>query len=62
MDGDAESAIAYLSVKNDVDPLFFYKHVVDDTNRLVRLFWTDSQSKIDYENFVMCWYLTLLIE
>lgn len=51
VDGDAECAIAYLSAKKDCDLLFFYKYVLDDENKLVRLFWTDSQSRVDCEHF-----------
>ncbi|KAI8547671.1 hypothetical protein RHMOL_Rhmol07G0214400 [Rhododendron molle] len=32
-DGDAEGALGYLSAKADVDPLFFFKYIVDEDNR-----------------------------
>lgn len=44
MNGDAESIIAYLLMKQDADPNFFFKINIDKENRLSKLFWTDSQS------------------
>ena len=50
-DGDAYSAIAYLSAKKDMDPMFFFKYDVDKTNKLQRLLWADSVSRVDFEQF-----------
>lgn len=50
-DGDAEGALGYLSAKALDDPLFFYKYDVDDENRLDKLFWADSRSRMDYDAF-----------
>ena len=51
MDGDAEAALAYFCAKVDTDPLFFYKYDVDADNRLDKLFWSDSKSRMDYAAF-----------
>ncbi|KAL4593859.1 hypothetical protein ACB092_M009000 [Castanea dentata] len=40
-DGDAEY----------MDSSFFYRYTVDKESRLANLFWTDSQSRLDYECF-----------
>ncbi|XP_028105682.1 protein FAR1-RELATED SEQUENCE 5-like [Camellia sinensis] len=48
VDGDAESALAYLCGKEEQDPMFYYKYDVDEENRLNNLFWTDSGSRTDY--------------
>jgi len=50
-DGDAECALAYLQAKVDMDSSFFYRYTVDKESRLANLFWTDSQSRLDYECF-----------
>ena len=50
-DGDAECALAYLQAKADMDSSFFFKYTVDEESRLANLFWTDSQSRLDYECF-----------
>ncbi|XP_027172026.1 protein FAR1-RELATED SEQUENCE 5-like [Coffea eugenioides] len=49
--GDAEGAIAYLQGKKDLDNDFCYKYHTDSENRLMRLFWADSQSLYDYKCF-----------
>ena len=50
-DGDVECALAYLQTKVDMDSSFFYRYTVDKESRLANLFWTDSQSRLDYECF-----------
>ncbi|XP_030970242.1 protein FAR1-RELATED SEQUENCE 5-like [Quercus lobata] len=50
-DGDAECALAYLQAKVDMDSSFFYRYTVDKESCLANLFWTDSQSRLDYECF-----------
>ncbi|KAL7264981.1 hypothetical protein ACSBR1_002854 [Camellia fascicularis] len=50
-DGDAECALAYLCAKADADPYFFYKYDKDQENRLDKLFWADSRSRLDYAAF-----------
>nr|XP_023881499.1 protein FAR1-RELATED SEQUENCE 5-like [Quercus suber] len=50
-DGDAECALAYLQAKADMDSSFFFQYTVDEESRLVNLFWTDSQSRLDYACF-----------
>ena len=50
-DGDVECVLAYLQAKADMDSSFFYRYTVDKESRLANLFWTDSQSRLDYECF-----------
>ncbi|XP_058185799.1 protein FAR1-RELATED SEQUENCE 5-like [Rhododendron vialii] len=50
-DGDAEDALGYLSARADADPLFFFKYTVDEDNRLGKLFWVDSKSRMDHAAF-----------
>ncbi|XP_028108392.1 protein FAR1-RELATED SEQUENCE 5-like [Camellia sinensis] len=50
-DGDAECALAYLRAKADADPYFFYKYDKDQENRLEKLFWANSRSRLDYAAF-----------
>ena len=50
-DGDAECALAYLQAKSDMDSSFFFQYTVDEESRLANLFWTDSQSRLDYACF-----------
>ncbi|CAL5357782.1 unnamed protein product [Camellia sinensis] len=50
-DGDAECASAYLCAKVDANPYFFYKYDKDQENRLDKLFWADSRSRLDYAAF-----------
>ncbi|KAI8531106.1 hypothetical protein RHMOL_Rhmol11G0111400 [Rhododendron molle] len=50
-DGDAEDALGNLSARADVDPLFFFKYTVDEDNRLGKLFWANSKSRMDYTAF-----------
>ncbi|CAL5405985.1 unnamed protein product [Camellia sinensis] len=50
-DGDAECALTYLCAKADADPYFFYKYDKDQENRLDKLFWADSRSRLDYAAF-----------
>ena len=45
-DEDAEGALAYLSVKEESDPLFYFRYIVDDDNSLNCLFWIDSTSRV----------------
>ncbi|XP_028118377.1 protein FAR1-RELATED SEQUENCE 5-like [Camellia sinensis] len=50
-DSDAECALAYLCAKADANPYFFYKYDKDQENRLGKLFWADSRSRLDYAAF-----------
>ncbi|XP_027158292.1 protein FAR1-RELATED SEQUENCE 5-like [Coffea eugenioides] len=49
--GDASQVLAYLDGRANGEPNFFYKYAVDVEKRLIRLFWTDSQSRLDYQYF-----------
>lgn len=46
-----KNTIRYLAAKQDSDSLFFHKYDTDDEGKMIRLFWVDSQSIIDYEKF-----------
>ncbi|XP_058228602.1 protein FAR1-RELATED SEQUENCE 5-like [Rhododendron vialii] len=50
-DGDTEGALGYLSARANADPLFFFKYTVDEDNRLGKLIWADSKSRMDYAAF-----------
>ncbi|KAF7143741.1 hypothetical protein RHSIM_Rhsim05G0126000 [Rhododendron simsii] len=50
-DGDAEGALGYLSARANAGPFFFFKYTVDEDNRLGKLFWADSKSRMDYAAF-----------
>ncbi|XP_027101265.1 protein FAR1-RELATED SEQUENCE 5-like [Coffea eugenioides] len=49
--GDAEEALGFLVAKKDVDDMFFYKYHVNNEGRLVRLFWANSKSRVDFSTF-----------
>ena len=43
--------IHHLKARQDRNPKFFFKHLVDEDDHLKVLFWFDSQSRLDYETF-----------
>ncbi|CAN6167958.1 unnamed protein product [Urochloa humidicola] len=49
--GDAQTVIRHLIARQDRDPEFFFKYLVDTEGRLNGLFWSDSQCQLDYEAF-----------
>ncbi|RLM75154.1 hypothetical protein C2845_PM15G08940 [Panicum miliaceum] len=49
--GDAQTVISHLKACQDKDPEFFFKYLVDADGHLNGLFWSDSQSLLDYEAF-----------
>jgi zinc finger SWIM domain-containing protein 3 len=49
--GDAQTMISHLKARQDKDPEFFFKYLVDADGHLNGLFWSDSQSLLDYEAF-----------
>ena len=52
LDGDAECALAYIQAKADMDSsFFFFQYTVDEESHLANLFWTNSQSRLDYACF-----------
>ncbi|KAL6311958.1 hypothetical protein AAG906_007446 [Vitis piasezkii] len=50
-DGDAETTLAYLCGKAEMDSSFFYKFNIDEESRLANLFWADSTARMDYACF-----------
>jgi len=49
--GDAKTMISHLGERQQRDPQFFFKYLVDVEGHLKGLFWSDSQSQIDYAAF-----------
>uniref|UniRef100_A0ACD5V8N2 Uncharacterized protein n=1 Tax=Avena sativa TaxID=4498 RepID=A0ACD5V8N2_AVESA len=49
--GDAATAIGIMQSRKEKDPDFFYDHQLDDKGRLKCLFWCDSQSRQDYQDY-----------
>ncbi|KAK1626546.1 hypothetical protein QYE76_000861 [Lolium multiflorum] len=50
-DGDATTAIRIMAKRKKRDPEFFYEYDVDDKGRLKHMFWCDSQSRRDYQDY-----------
>ncbi|KAL4279630.1 hypothetical protein GQ457_03G014160 [Hibiscus cannabinus] len=50
-DGDAETVMAYLFGKQEIDPYFFVSHTRDEHGNLEKLFWCDGISRTDYKTF-----------
>ncbi|TVU20393.1 hypothetical protein EJB05_36600, partial [Eragrostis curvula] len=48
---DAEYVLNFMDGKKEEDPEFFFKYNKDDEGRLQNIFWSDSQSQVDYEAF-----------
>lgn len=51
VDGDAQAAISFMNLKAVRDPYFHCFFCVDQHGRLANLYWRDSESLIDYNNF-----------
>ena len=49
--GDAATAIGIMADRKKRDPSFFYDFELDEDGHLNRLFWCDSQSRQDYDDF-----------
>ena len=49
--GDATIAIDMMQCRKEKDPSFFYEYQQDKKGRLKNLFWCDSQSRQDYQDF-----------
>ena len=58
--GDAQTVIRHMMARQERDPDFFFKYLVDGEGHLKGLFWADSQSRRDYEAFgdVVVFYST----
>ncbi|XP_050365404.1 protein FAR1-RELATED SEQUENCE 5-like [Argentina anserina] len=51
LDGDVEAALSYLNGRSGGEENFYCKFSLDEENKLCNLFWRDTRSLIDYENF-----------
>lgn len=51
VEGDAEIVLRHLRAREERDPDFFFRFEADEDRHLKRLFWADSQSRLDYEAF-----------
>nr|XP_020182161.1 protein FAR1-RELATED SEQUENCE 5-like [Aegilops tauschii subsp. strangulata] len=49
--GDATTAIGIMASRKQRDPSFFFEYKLDKEGHLNRMFWCDSQSRHDYEDF-----------
>jgi MULE transposase domain/FAR1 DNA-binding domain len=49
--GDAKTVLSRMRERKESDPDFFYKHQVGVDGHLTHLFWSDSQSRLDYGYF-----------
>lgn len=49
--GDAKTVLSRMRERKESDLDFFYKHKVDADGHLTHLFWSDSQSRLDYGYF-----------
>jgi zinc finger SWIM domain-containing protein 3 len=50
--GDAKTVINHMMARQERDPYFLFKYLVDREGHLKRLFCAHSQSRRDYEDFV----------
>ncbi|WVZ82212.1 hypothetical protein U9M48_029499 [Paspalum notatum var. saurae] len=48
---DANTVICHMKERQERDPDFFFKYVVDEEGHLKHLFWSDTQSRLDYAAF-----------
>ncbi|XP_073367556.1 protein FAR1-RELATED SEQUENCE 5-like [Aegilops tauschii subsp. strangulata] len=49
--GDAATAIGIMASRKQRDPSFIFEYKLDKEGHLNRMFWCDSQSRHDYEDF-----------
>ena len=49
--GDANTTMAIMAQRKKRDPEFFDDYKLDDEGRLLHLFWCDSQSRRDYQDY-----------
>jgi len=50
-EGDARTVLGLMLKRKNSDPDFYFDYKVDDDNRLMSLFWCDTQSRMDYQSF-----------
>jgi len=58
--GDAQTVIRHMVARQERDTDFFFKYMIDGEGHLKHLFWSDTQSRLDYEAFgdVVVFYST----
>nr|XP_040248462.1 protein FAR1-RELATED SEQUENCE 5-like [Aegilops tauschii subsp. strangulata] len=49
--GDAATTIGIMASRKERDPSFFFEYKLDKEGHMNRMFWCDSQSRHDYEDF-----------
>lgn len=49
--GDAETLIRHMKARQERDTDFFFRYVTDEEGHLKHLFWSDYQSRLDYQAF-----------
>ena len=49
--GDVATAIGIMASRKEKDPSFFFEYKLDKEGHMNRMFWCDSQSRQDYEDF-----------
>ena len=49
--GDAATAVGIMRARQKNDPGFFFDYDLDDEEHLKSMFWCDSQSRRDYQDF-----------
>ena len=49
--GDAATAVGIMVGRKERDPEFFFEYRTDEEGRLTSMFWCDSQSRLDYQDF-----------
>ncbi|XP_010240740.1 protein FAR1-RELATED SEQUENCE 5-like [Brachypodium distachyon] len=49
--GDASTSLGIMLSRRDNDPDFFFEYQADEMGRLRSMFWCDSQSRQDYQDF-----------
>jgi zinc finger SWIM domain-containing protein 3 len=49
--GDASTALGIMKMRKNNDPDFYFDYDVDEEKRLKRMFWCDSQSRRDYQDY-----------
>jgi len=49
--GDSQTMIRHMVARQERDPDFSFKYLIDERGHLKQLFWSDTQSCLDYEAF-----------
>ncbi|CAN6275242.1 unnamed protein product [Urochloa humidicola] len=51
MEGDARTVLGLMQRRQREDPDFYFDYQVDNEDRLISMFWCDTQSCMDYQSF-----------